>query len=96
MYTFIDFFYEKWKHFPDNELLKYIAEVISYNFFQMDGINNIVPFSDNKEIHGNEQLTLDVFENEKVGAEIKINKNHGKKVKIMNWEKNRMENFDLK
>ncbi|CAI2555547.1 type II restriction endonuclease [Apilactobacillus kunkeei EFB6] len=96
LYTFIDFFYEKWKHFPDNELLKYIAEVISYNFFQMDGINNIVPFSDNKEIHGNEQLTLDVFENEKVGAEIKINKNHGKKVKIMNWEKNRMENFDLK
>lgn len=92
LYTFIDFFYDKWNHYPDGKIMKEMARIISFNFFQMDGIKKIIPFSDNEKSHGNEQLTLDLFGDEKDNIQIK-NNNIGEKVKIMNWHKNKMEFF---
>ncbi len=45
LYTCIDFYAEKFKEQPDRELLLEIAEIISWNIWQMDGLKFIVPES---------------------------------------------------
>lgn len=43
LFTFIDNFKEKFGEFPANEKLEEIAKIISWNIFQMDGLNLVVP-----------------------------------------------------
>lgn len=100
LYTFIDYWNDK---FPDDrinlerkiakgklEILLNIAEIISWNIFQMDGINNIVPMSGvmNKKIPEIPSMLLLLGE--------KPPKPKDKKpvyVKIMNWRTNKTEKF---
>ncbi|WP_281772316.1 hypothetical protein [Haemophilus parahaemolyticus] len=46
LYTYRDYYLEKWQEEPSFDNFKYIAEIISYNIFQMDGIKYIIPLSD--------------------------------------------------
>lgn len=55
-YTFIDYLKKQLKREPKYEELKTIAEIISWNLWQMDGIQFTVPFCSISERY--EQLTL--------------------------------------
>lgn len=89
LYTYRDYYYDKWSEEPLYVLFKNIAEIISYNVFQMDGLKYIIPLSDKKE-NVNRQLSLFDAENHDEEWIIKP----GKRVKIMNWKTNKMEFFD--
>lgn len=93
LYTFIDYYQDKFKVSPSIELQKEIAEIIIWNIFQMDGLKYVIPMSCKTEhliIKGEE--TLFGKENDRVeektckGCENKTAHNHnGIYVKIMDW-----------
>jgi len=89
LYTYIDYYLDKWQSAPIISLLKDIAEIISYNLFQMDGLNYTIPLSEKKEKIKEIQLSL--FEEE---PDEKLLIKKGKRVKIMNWKINKLEFFD--
>lgn len=89
LYTFIDNYKEKWSKIPSIGIIKNIAKIISYNIFQMDGLKYIIPLSEKREKVKEVQLSLfDDEPNEKWIVK------PGKRVKIMNWETNKLEFFD--
>ena len=45
-YTFIDYYIKKWNKFPENSELKSIANIISRNLWQMDGLTYTTPYTD--------------------------------------------------
>ena len=91
LFTYIDYFIDKWNEEPLKEFIKDIAIIISYNLFQMDGLKYIIPLSEKIEIV--EEIQLDFLDdNDKEDKKIKIIP--GKRVKIMNWETGKMEFFD--
>lgn len=45
LYTFIDYYMDKFGKAPSFEELKPIAHIISWNIWQMDGLKNTVPFA---------------------------------------------------
>lgn len=57
LYTFIDYFYNRFDSMPDTLKLKEIATVISWNFFQMDGLKGVIPESCNNQ----KVVQLDLF-----------------------------------
>lgn len=90
LYTFRDFYYSKWEEEPNIATMLKIAEVISFNVFQMDGVKFIVPLSDQVKREKNVQLSL--FEDD-----IKLDQigfTEGIRVKIMDWSNEKMEYFD--
>ncbi len=90
LYTYYDYHVAKWQDTPTYERLAVIANIISYNLFQMDGLKYIIPLSDVRKRHTKSQLKL--FD-ENLDSE-ESPKKLGKRVKIMNWDKNKMELFD--
>ncbi|NSQ64635.1 restriction endonuclease [Enterococcus faecalis] len=90
LYTYRDYYYAKWLEEPLYGLFEDIAEIISYNVFQMDGLKYIIPLSEKKEKIINQQMSL--FDDEEPEEQWIINP--GKRVKIMNWKTNKMEFFD--
>ncbi|MGL4972783.1 MAG: restriction endonuclease, partial [Culicoidibacterales bacterium] len=92
LYTYRDYYFEKWGTEPEIGLFEIIAEIISYNIFQMDGLNYTIPLTETRE----RQVThhqFSFFDDEPLEAEQWIIK-PGKRVKIMNWDTNKMEFFD--
>ncbi len=89
LYTYRDYYFDKWDAEPTQNLLEVIANIISYNVFQMDGLKYIIPLSEQREIKINSQLS---FFDDLPQEEIVIRK--VKRVRIMNWETNKMEYFD--
>ena len=55
--TFVEYCQAKWNHEPSNESILQIANVISWNLWQMDGLKNVIPFG--KAIPETEQITMD-------------------------------------
>ncbi|HFI0041551.1 TPA: restriction endonuclease [Streptococcus suis] len=90
LYTFRDYYFEKWNKEPNMSELRQIADVISYNIFQMDGLKFIIPLSDQVEHETSEQLSL--FDEEISTKKEKLITT-GKRVKIMNWKTNKLEYF---
>ncbi|WP_461240115.1 restriction endonuclease [Paucilactobacillus sp. N302-9] len=91
LYTYRDYFVAKWGIEPNTEQLKTIAEIISYNVFQMDGLKFIIPLSEKRIEVVQQQISL--FDDPENTPEEWFTK-RGKRVKVMNWEKNKMEFFD--
>lgn len=58
--TFIEYFLAKWDKNPSKKDLQTIANIIIWNFFQMDGLNFTIPFSSTEE-----QISLFDIENTK-------------------------------
>ena len=93
LYTFIDYYKDRFKRTPTLKLQKEIAEIIAWNIFQMDGLKYVIPMSCKSEkvmIKGEETLfgKKDDHTTEKLcsGCEKKIAKNHnGVYVEIMDW-----------
>lgn len=90
LYTYRDYYFEKWHEEPTFGLFKQIATILSYNVFQMDGLKYIIPLSE-KVVH-QQVLEISLFDEDQI--EFKEVVKPGKKVKIKNWEKDRMELFE--
>ena len=95
LYTFIDNFEYKFKTLPDIEILKNIAEIISWNIFQMDGIKYVIPNScKNNKIINYTLFGEEIIENECLGCKRNnIHKHNGIYVRVMNWRTKRKIKF---
>lgn len=92
LYTFIDYYLDKFNAMPDMKNVEEVAKIISYNVFQMDGLNCTIPLSEEIEIKNlGTQLSLfgDIAEIETVNEVIK----DGINVKIKNWTNGRLLDF---
>jgi type II restriction enzyme len=95
LYSFIDYYKDKFKRTPTLKIQKEIAEIIVWNIFQMDGLKYVIPMSCKSEkiiIKG--EITLfgkeddSITERLCIGCEKDIVQNHnGDYVKIMDWVK---------
>jgi type II restriction enzyme len=101
LYTFIDYYQDKFNIAPSLVLLKEIAEIIVWNIFQMDGLKYVIPMScKNEKITIKGLETLFGKEDDKVvdkpcaSCENKTAKKHnGVYVKIMDWIKGKPIRF---
>ena len=101
LYTFIDYYENKFKETPCLDLQKEIAEIIVWNIFQMDGLKYVIPMSCKNEqilIKGEETLFEKkddcIVEKQCAGCEKKTAKSHnGDYVKIMDWVKDKPVKF---
>ncbi|MDR0918792.1 MAG: hypothetical protein LBM93_06020 [Oscillospiraceae bacterium] len=91
LYTYRDYYVDKWEEPPTNAVFEEIAKIISYNVFQMDGRTYTIPLSEKREKVQDKQLSL--FDSD-VPKKEEWNIVPGKRVKIMNWDLNKMEYFD--
>lgn len=101
LYTFIDYYQDKFKETPSTELQKEIAEIIVWNIFQMDGLKYVIPMSCKTEtitIKG--EVTLFGKEDDRIvekpcaGCENKTAQNHnGIYAKTMDWRENKFIRF---
>ncbi len=91
LYTFIDYYMERFKEPPKIDLQKEISEIISWNIWQMDGLKGVIPKSCQKP--SNKQLSL--FEDTLSVLECPACSNNkrkghiGKKCLIKTWETNK-------
>jgi len=90
LYTYCDYYFEKWCKKPGMILVEKIAEIISYNVFQMDGQKYIIPLSEKKVLI--EDMQFSMFEPDEPNEKWRIIP--GRRVKIMNWDTKKMEFFD--
>lgn len=60
LFTYIEYFYDRFQKFPSQKQLIRIANIISWNIWQMDGLTYCIPFS--KPIQIYEQLELNFEE----------------------------------
>jgi len=91
LYTYRDYYIDKWNEPPIYGLFEDIAKIISYNIFQMDGLTCTIPLSEKRERVQSYQLSLfDLDRSEKEEWTVVP----GKRVRIMNWDTNKMEFFD--
>lgn len=88
--TYIENYYKTFDMIPSIENVVEIATIISYNVFQMDGVTFTIPFSETKKKVRHIQISLFDDIDDEVAEEVIP----GKKVMIMNWETNKMEQFD--
>lgn len=95
LYTFIDYYKDKFNKKPNIELVKKIAEIISWNIWQMDGLKFVIPNSCKNE----KKIELTLFGDiehieECLGCKKNKPKNHnGIYCKVMNWKTNRSIKF---
>lgn len=95
LYTFIDYYKDKFSKKPRLELVEKVAEIISWNIWQMDGLKFVIPNSckNKKKV----ELTLfgEIEHSEEcLGCKKNKNKNHnGIYCKVMNWKTNRSIKF---
>ncbi len=59
LYTFIDYYIEKFDRMPLLIYMESIAKIISYNVFQMDGLKYIVPMTDGEYSSGTPAIIKD-------------------------------------
>lgn len=103
LYTFIDYYQDKFGRRPTLKTQEEFAEVISWNIFQMDGLRHVAPMScrhENIIIPGVSTLFAELDIPEKVEKHecegCKYNrpqKHNGRYTKIMDWENNRAIKF---
>lgn len=87
--TYFDYFEDHFRKDPPVEYLTEIAEIISWNFWQMDGLKGVIPNSCHEDIHIEPSLFGD-------GDEVRIpckgcetddiRRHNGIYCKIMDWE----------
>lgn len=102
LFTFIDYYRDKFNEDPSIELQKQIVEIISYNIFQMDGLKYVVPLSC-KNIKSTQYFRTNIFGEEEVFGEPEklcpgcaknnIYEHNGKYCYVMDWEKNKRVKF---
>ena len=95
LYTYIDYYKDKFNKKPSLDLIKEIAKIISWNIWQMDGLKFVIPRSCKNEIIKEYTLFGDIeTKTECTGCKTNNYKDHnGIYCKIMNWETNKTVKF---
>lgn len=88
LFTYRDYYFEKWQSEPEYDELKQIAQIISYNIFQMDGLTKCIPLTQKSEVIVNYQA--DLFD--EVEAKTIIT-HQGQQAKIKDWKTGKMVDF---
>ena len=95
LYTFADFYEDKFGLSPIKEYLREIAVILSWNIWQMDGLKFVIPNSCVKQKPA--QLSLfddELPEEECEGCKRNSPKKHtGIYCYVMDWEKNKKVKF---
>lgn len=89
LYTFFDYYQDKFQGQPTKEQAREIAEIISWNFWQMDGLKGVIPNSCHEDVHVEESLFGDADEVRvpcKGCQDDDIRRHNGIYCKIMDWE----------
>lgn len=97
LYSYIEYYFERFKQMPGISLLKKVARIISWNIWQMDGLKCVVPGSCKPE----EDMQLTLFDNyddndanQCLGcARGDIYRHTGNYCKIMDWRSKRSLTF---
>jgi len=95
LFTFVDYFIEKFDKNPEYDFLYDIAEIISWNIFQMDALKYVVPFScqNGKKII-NTLMGPEETEIECIGCKKnQITKHNGTYCKIKDWDSGKTIKF---
>lgn len=95
LYTFFEYYHNRFNENPTNEMLIEIATIISWNIWQMDGLKFVVPNScKNENITQYSLFGETILVNECEGCKkSNIHKHNGIYCKIKNWETGRAVKF---
>ena len=105
LYTFRDYYKKRFKKQPEIEKLHEIAEIISWNLWQMDGLKFVVPMSCKTETVKEQETIFTIMglevtgtiEKECIGCKKGDNRKHnGIYCKIMDWDKNKGKGKQIK
>ena len=95
LYTFIDYYKAKFGDEPQLKSLLYIAYIISWNIWQMDGLKGVVPGSCRRV----RQTVQDLFDTSETVQECEgcqkgnMHKHNGVYCKIKDWQKDKVLTF---
>lgn len=95
LFTFIDYYVDRFENYPIKEYLEEIAKILSWNIWQMDGLKYVIPDSCKPE----PKMQLSFFEDDNApqecpGCKKNNNSQHtGIYCKVMNWKTNRSIKF---
>ncbi|MDE6634226.1 MAG: restriction endonuclease subunit M [Bacteroidaceae bacterium] len=95
LYTFIDYYKVKFGHEPQLKSLQYIAYIISWNIWQMDGLKCVVPDS----CHSVRQTIQNLFDSTEIIQKCEgcqkgnMHKHNGIYCKIKDWSKDEVITF---
>lgn len=94
LFTFCDYYENEFGVYPIKEYLREIAEILSWNIWQMDGLKFVIPNS----CHKQESLQMSMFDEpkpEECEGCLKNNRNrhNGIYCYVMDWEKERKVKF---
>ncbi len=96
--SYIDYYGFHFSHMPDKELLINVAQIISWNLWQMDGLKMVVPYTCHNEKPRYLQMSL--FEDEEVKEELctgcknnNMHKHNGIYSYVMDWNKGKKIKF---
>ena len=96
VYSYIDFFEAKFNKLPSKAQTKKIAEIVSWNLWQMDGLKGVIPGSCHDKVTKEETLFGDVTEHIQKceGCEKELFfKHNGLYCRIMDWDKKKTVRF---
>lgn len=96
LFTFIDYYQDRFNEMPSEELLIKVTTIISWNLWQMDGLKCVIPNSCNvKRIVQYNLFGEEIVEEEGCAGCLKgtIHNHNGTYSKIMDWEKNKKIKF---
>ena len=95
LFTFIDYYKEKFGKQPSKDQLREIAEILSWNIWQMDGLKFVIPNSCHNQTITESFLWGDETHEEFCEGCKKNNRNkhNGIYCYVMDWEKNRKVKF---
>lgn len=96
LYTFIDYYEDFFGEKPAVDDVKHIAEIISWNIWQMDGLKGVIPCSCHDEVAVSNDLFSGQTETKSpcTGcAKNDITKHNGIYCEIMDWEKGEVIKF---
>jgi len=94
LFTFCDYYEDKFGVYPIREYLREIAEILAWNIWQMDGLKFVIPNS----CHKQESLQMSMFDEpkpEECEGCLKNNRNrhNGIYCYVMDWEENKKVKF---
>ncbi len=88
LFTFIDYYVDRFGNFPIKEYLQEISKIISWNIFQMDGLKYVIP-----ESCESVSKTQDSTTDKSSKQEASVCSHKKIYVKVMNWDKRKSELF---
>lgn len=95
LYTFIDYYKAKFGKMPQLKSLQYIASIISWNIWQMDGLKGVIPGS----CHSEQQTSQNLFDSSVTIQKCEgcqkgnIQNHNGTHCMIKDWSSNKTQTF---